>query len=122
MGADNVPVGVTAFDARQEPVATRKPQVCVRLNHQPVASLIGARAGAGGSRIPPWEHGEPQPIGPFIAKRIDKANKKVLRDGRSITSDSAPERLHDLRKDAKRLRYLLECFGQLSDGKALRRS
>jgi CHAD domain-containing protein len=61
---------------------------------------------------------EPQHIGPFIAKRIEKAHKKVLRDGRSITPESAPERLHDLRKDAKRLRYLLECFGGLFDVKA----
>ena len=54
-----------------------------------------------------------QPIGPHVAARIQKAQDKVLRDGRAITPESDPERLHDLRKDTKRLRYLLECFGSL---------
>lgn len=53
------------------------------------------------------------PIGPVVAKRIAKAQDKVLTDGRSITPASPPERLHDLRKDTKKLRYLLECFGSL---------
>ena len=39
----------------------------------------------------------------------------MLDDGRLITPDSEPERLHDLRKDAKKLRYLIECFGSLFD-------
>ena len=54
-----------------------------------------------------------QPLGPVVADRIEKAQKKVLRDGRAITPASPGERLHDLRKDAKKLRYLLECFGSL---------
>ena len=37
----------------------------------------------------------------------------MLRDGRAIDAESPGERLHDLRKDAKKLRYLLECFGSL---------
>jgi CHAD domain-containing protein len=36
-----------------------------------------------------------------------------VRDGRAINDSSHPEELHELRKDAKRLRYLLECFGSL---------
>jgi CHAD domain-containing protein len=60
---------------------------------------------------------EPQPVGPVVAARIAKAQAKVLRDGRAITPDSDPERLHDLRKDAKKLRYLLECFGGLLPAK-----
>ena len=48
-----------------------------------------------------------------MADRIEKAQNKVLRDGRAITPASPGERLHDLRKDAKKLRYLLECFGSL---------
>jgi CHAD domain-containing protein len=55
----------------------------------------------------------PLAIGPIVADRIARAQAKVLRDGRAITPESDPERLHDLRKDAKRLRYLLECFGGL---------
>ena len=33
-----------------------------------------------------------------------------LADGRAITNASPATQLHELRKDAKRLRYLLECF------------
>jgi CHAD domain-containing protein len=54
-----------------------------------------------------------RPLGPLVAGRIDKAQGRLLEHGRLITADSAPEQLHDLRKDAKKLRYLIECFGSL---------
>jgi CHAD domain-containing protein len=38
------------------------------------------------------------------------AQDRLLTRGRSIGPDTASEELHELRKDAKRLRYLLECF------------
>ena len=57
-------------------------------------------------------------VGPVVAARIARAQAKVLRDGRAITPASDPERLHDLRKDAKKLRYLLECFGGLLPAKS----
>jgi len=60
------------------------------------------------------------PIGPVVAKRIAAAQATVLRDGRRIHPDSPGERLHDLRKDAKKLRYLLECFGGLYPSKPRR--
>jgi CHAD domain-containing protein len=60
------------------------------------------------------------PIGPVVAKRIAAAQSTVLRDGRRIHPDSPGERLHDLRKDAKKLRYLLECFGGLFPSKPRR--
>ena len=44
---------------------------------------------------------------------IRKAHRRVIRAGRAIDTGSHPEELHELRKDAKRLRYLLECFGSL---------
>ena len=47
------------------------------------------------------------------AERIERAHSRLVRDGRTIDGSSKPEALHDLRKDAKRLRYLLECFGSL---------
>ncbi len=53
------------------------------------------------------------------AQRIEKAHKRLIRDGNVIDDDSEPERLHDLRKDAKRLRYLFECFGSLLDPDAV---
>lgn len=56
---------------------------------------------------------EPQPLGRVVVKRIGKAQRKVLAHGRAITRTSPPQRLHDLRKDTKALRYLLECFGGL---------
>jgi CHAD domain-containing protein len=50
-------------------------------------------------------------LGPFVARRIRKAQRRLVRNGRLITAESPAEALHDLRKDAKRLRYLIECFG-----------
>jgi CHAD domain-containing protein len=57
------------------------------------------------------------PLGRIVASRIRKAQRGVLRDGRAIHPESPAERLHDLRKDAKKLRYLLECFGSLFEPK-----
>lgn len=45
--------------------------------------------------------------------RIRRAHRRVIKRGRRIDDDSPAVRLHDLRKDAKRLRYLYECFGGL---------
>ncbi len=46
-----------------------------------------------------------------VSERIARAHRRLIRDGRSIDEHSHPEDLHELRKDAKKLRYLLECFG-----------
>ncbi len=54
---------------------------------------------------------EPAPA--VAARRIWKAYRRLVELGRSITDDSPPTDLHELRKDGKRLRYLLECFGSL---------
>ena len=43
--------------------------------------------------------------------RIDRQRKRVLKRGREITESSPPERLHELRKQGKELRYLFELFG-----------
>jgi CHAD domain-containing protein len=56
-------------------------------------------------------------LGPLVVERIRKAQRTVLLEGRAITPESPPERLHDLRKSTKRLRYLLECFGGLFPAK-----
>jgi len=55
------------------------------------------------------------PIGRVASRRIDAAQEAVLGRGRSIGPGSPAEDLHELRKDAKKLRYLLECFGGLYD-------
>ena len=46
-------------------------------------------------------------------KRITRAHTNLIEHGRLIGPDSPPEQVHDLRKDAKRLRYLFECFAGL---------
>jgi CHAD domain-containing protein len=47
--------------------------------------------------------------------------RRVAAQGDAITSDSPPESLHDLRKRAKELRYLLEFFAPLHDQVAYRK-
>jgi CHAD domain-containing protein len=56
-----------------------------------------------------------RPIGALIAKRIRRAHRTMIDRGRTITPDTDAGVLHELRKDAKKLRYLLECFGGLYD-------
>jgi CHAD domain-containing protein len=51
--------------------------------------------------------------GEFADEKISSAYKRVLRRGRAIDELSPPEDLHSLRKRAKELRYLLECFQSL---------
>ncbi len=64
----------------------------------------------------PFKVEEPlRPVGLHVAKRIERAQARLLDEGRAITPASPADALHDLRKDAKRLRYLLECFGSLLD-------
>ena len=53
------------------------------------------------------------PVGEVADELIRKAHRRVLRLGRAIDAASPPEALHDLRKRAKELRYLLECYQTL---------
>jgi CHAD domain-containing protein len=55
------------------------------------------------------------PIVELARRRIWSAYRVVRRDGRAIDDRSPPEMLHQLRKDAKKLRYLLEAFGPVFD-------
>jgi CHAD domain-containing protein len=57
--------------------------------------------------------GGAEPVEAFAAEHIAKAHKKVIRMGRAIDADSPAEDLHELRKKAKVLRYLLEVYGSL---------
>ncbi len=75
--------------------------------------LMGAwrdwlREPAGGQRL---GVDAPAPIGEVAARRIRVANDRLVARGRGIGPDTPAEELHELRKDAKKLRYLLECFG-----------
>lgn len=52
-------------------------------------------------------------IGDIATSRTAEAQRRLLERGRGIRPDSPAEDLHELRKDAKKLRYLVECFGSL---------
>ena len=54
-----------------------------------------------------------RPLGRLVRKRIARAHGVLIENGRLIGPDTPAEQVHDLRKDAKKLRYLLECFGSL---------
>jgi len=56
------------------------------------------------------------------AKIIGRAHRRVLTLGGAISADSPPEKLHDLRKRCKELRYALEFFASLHDLSAHRRA
>ena len=58
--------------------------------------------------------------GTFVAHRLRRAHERVLTQGRSITDASPAVELHELRKDAKRLRYIAECFEPIVPRRARR--
>jgi CHAD domain-containing protein len=52
-----------------------------------------------------------QPIGQLAGKRIRVVYRRMAKRGRRIGPGTPSERYHDLRKQGKELRYLLELFG-----------
>ncbi|MBU3701462.1 MAG: CHAD domain-containing protein [Acidimicrobiia bacterium] len=56
-----------------------------------------------------------RPLAEVAAASVRDAHAEVVRTGRRIRKSSPPSVLHDLRKDAKRLRYLLESFAPVFD-------
>jgi CHAD domain-containing protein len=54
-------------------------------------------------------------VAQLAAQRIAVAQRRALRAGLRITGASPAQDLHDLRKDCKELRYLIEMFGSLHD-------
>ncbi|MDP9464906.1 MAG: CHAD domain-containing protein, partial [Actinomycetota bacterium] len=54
-----------------------------------------------------------RPLGKVVARRIARAQANLVEHGRLIRPDTPAKQVHDLRKDAKKLRYLVECFGSL---------
>jgi CHAD domain-containing protein len=63
---------------------------------------------------------EPTAVG-LALRTTERAFGRVVAQGNAITQDSPPESLHDLRKRAKELRYLLEFFAPLHDPVAYRK-
>jgi len=63
-----------------------------------------------------------EPTAAELALRTTRhAFRRIAAHGAAITADSPPESLHDLRKRAKELRYLLEFFAPLHDPVAYRK-
>ncbi|MCW9078426.1 MAG: CHAD domain-containing protein [Gammaproteobacteria bacterium] len=60
------------------------------------------------------------PIGQVASSRIWRMYKKVLKAGRAVTADGPAEEMHELRKDCKKLRYLIEFFQSLYPRKELK--
>ena len=56
-------------------------------------------------------------IGWVVRRRIRKLHRKLVRDGRAISRSTPGEQLHELRKEGKRLRYLVDCFAPMFGGK-----
>jgi CHAD domain-containing protein len=50
-----------------------------------------------------------------VRRRVRRAHEVMIDRGRSITAETPADTVHELRKDAKKLRYLIECFGGLYD-------
>ncbi|NOT84388.1 MAG: CHAD domain-containing protein, partial [Methylococcaceae bacterium] len=53
------------------------------------------------------------PIKQLADQRIWKVYKRLLKEGQAIDKHASPTSLHELRKTAKKLRYLMEFFQQL---------
>lgn len=57
-----------------------------------------------------------RPVRALADERTWKIYRRVIKEGRAIRPDSAPEELHELRKSCKKLRYLMEFFESLYPG------
>jgi len=60
-----------------------------------------------------------RPIKSLADERIWKAYRKIIKRGKAIQPDTPVEALHDLRKQGKKLRYLLEFFQNLYSPKEM---
>ncbi len=61
------------------------------------------------------------PIAELANKRIYKMYHRVMKRGQAIVDDSPAEHLHDLRKECKKLRYLMEFFRSIYPQKKIGR-
>jgi CHAD domain-containing protein len=69
----------------------------------------------------PRQRRRPPTAAQLAVSTTGRAFRRIVAQGRVITGTSAPESLHDLRKRAKELRYLLEFFAPLHDPVAYRK-
>ena len=117
-----------AAQSALEPVRTHLQQQRRRAHEQLAADLRSDRAAdvlgwwrwwldePSGRAGPPAGDDPPDadtPMADVVGDRIVRAQRRMIEAGRAIDATSPAEAVHELRKDAKRLRYLLECFGGL---------
>ena len=67
---------------------------------------------AGPSHLPETEVSQ-SPVGPLVARRIDRSYKRVVKIERSLGADTPDEAVHQVRIHCKKLRYLVEFFSEL---------
>ena len=60
------------------------------------------------------------PIERVASERIWRMYRRVIRDGRAVAPEGPPAAMHELRKDCKKLRYLIEFFSSLYPADALK--
>lgn len=60
------------------------------------------------------------PVGRVASRRIWRMFKRVIKAGRAVHIDGPPEEMHELRKDCKKLRYLIEFFRGLYPGEQVK--
>jgi len=94
--------GLRADERRRLAVGLRSPRF-ERFRARWRASLLALASWDG-------QPGAGPPADEVVGERLDRAHRRVLRRGTRITDASPAEDLHDLRKRAKELRYLLEIF------------
>ena len=61
-----------------------------------------------------------EPVGYLATVQLHKRIRRVLKDGEAIDAQSPDEKLHTLRIDCKKVRYLLEFFGHLFDSRTMK--
>ncbi len=71
--------------------------------------------------VGPGQRRRPPTAAQLALSTTGRAFRRIAAQGEAITPDSPPESLHDLRKRAKELRYLLEFFASLHDPAAYRK-
>ncbi len=90
-------------DAAHEEMGTRLRSADTRALLERWTATIAAPLGGAGPRAT-------DPIVEVVRWRIEKAHRRMVKHGRVITPATPAEHVHQVRKDAKQLRYLLECF------------
>ena len=63
-----------------------------------------------------------RPVEAVVSARILRRFRRIVSAGRAIPKDAPVERLHALRIECKKLRYLLELFGSLYPPREIKRS